>query len=178
MRLVSAQQLAPTVHLRRAEFADAGPIVRLIHGAIERGCSSHYGPQQRRAIFLSYAQRLFVEVLEPFDTIVADAGTELLGFSQIDAADARLRALFVAGHVQGAGIGRALLGEAERIAQRRGCALLQGAMSLSAVPFYAAAGYRLCAGGTTLVHEHVTVPVTPMSKPFARFRGGAERTQL
>jgi putative acetyltransferase len=155
---------ADAVRLRRADFVDLGAIVRLIDDAIERGCSSHYGPEQRRAVFLSYAQRLFVESLEPFETIVAEAAGVLVGVAQIDVADRRLRALFVAGDAQGAGLGRALLTEAERVARRRGCPLLQGAMSLSAVGFYEAAGYEPAGGREILSHGGVDVPVRPMRK--------------
>lgn len=159
-----AHDQAPAIRLRRAEFGDLGAVVRLIEGAIERGCASHYDPAQRRAVFLSYAQRLFVEALEPFETIVAEADGTMLGVAQIDPLAGRLRALFVAAEAQGMGLGRALLGEAERAARRHGCAALVGAMSLNAVGFYTAAGYGPEGGRSMIVHDGTRVPVVSMRK--------------
>jgi hypothetical protein len=47
---------------------------------------------------------------------------------------------------------------------------IHGAMSVNAVPFYAAAGYHPCAGAETLVRSGVVVPVSPMDKVLARVR--------
>src|SRR3954462_15804422 len=63
-----------SLHLRRARFEDVPALLRLIAGAIERGCRQHYDAHQRRAVFLGYAGSLFVDVIGPYDTVVAESG--------------------------------------------------------------------------------------------------------
>jgi GNAT superfamily N-acetyltransferase len=152
------------VRIRRAAFTDAGAALRLIQGAIEHGCREHYDPEQRQAIFLSYAERLFVEMVAPLDTIVAERAGELLGFAQLDPAAGRVRAVFVAAREQGRGVGRALLECLEQLARERRIPVLRGAMSLNAVPFYRAAGFAPARGARRLQLLDVEVPVLPMAK--------------
>ena len=78
--------------------------------------------------------------------------------------EGRLRALFVDGDWQGRGLGRALMAEIEARAVRHGCVRLHGAMSLNAVPFYAAAGFRACHGPQRLITAHTLVPIVRMEK--------------
>jgi putative acetyltransferase len=150
--------------VRRAAFEDVPEMLRLIERAIERGCQGHYSAAQRRAVFLGYAQSLFVEVMLPFDTVVAEVGGELVGAAQLDLREGRLRALFVDSGAQGRGYGRELLAWAVERAQARGLARLHGAMSLNAVPFYAAAGFLPADGNRLLTHAREVVPVLPMEK--------------
>jgi GNAT superfamily N-acetyltransferase len=75
-----------------------------------------------------------------------------------------LRALFVEGDRQGAGIGSQLLSEIENQVRRRGGRHLSGAMSLNAVSFYARAGFRPCGGPARLTSAGVAVPVVRMEK--------------
>ncbi len=165
-------RLAPTAgsragsgwRMRRAVFEDVPDVLRLIERAIERGCRAHYGPAQRRAVFLGYAQSLFLEVMLPFDTVVAEVGGLLVGAAQLDLGDGRLRALFVDGATQGRGYGRTLLAWAEARARARGLPRLHGAMSLNAVPFYAHAGFQPGPGNRVLTHGREAVPVLPMEK--------------
>jgi GNAT superfamily N-acetyltransferase len=139
-------------------------LLRLIAGAIERGCRRHYDPVQRRAVFLGYAGSLFVDVIGPYDTVVAESGGRLAGVAQIDPAEGRLRALFVAPELQGEGLGRTLLAAAERLARAHGLTQLHGAMALNAVPFYAAAGFERYVGHERLMSAGSYVPVVPMWK--------------
>ena len=155
---------APAMTVRRARFEDVAPMLRLIERAVEFGCRQHYGPEQRRAVFLSYAQHWFIEVLETFDTVVGQVDGRLIGVAQLDLADGRLRALFVDAAVQGQGRGAELLGWAERRLRAAGGHRLHGAMSLNAVPFYARAGFEPGPGNRWLSHSGVTVPVLPMQK--------------
>jgi GNAT superfamily N-acetyltransferase len=156
---------APALVRRAARFEDVAEALRLIERAVERGCRDHYGPAERRAVVLAYAHHMFVEVPGPFDTVVAHLDGRLVGVAQLDPATARLRALFIDAEVQGAGLGRVLLADVEARAARHGCARLHGAMSLNAVPFYAKAGFRPCAGPTRL-GGRPAVAVLPMEKPL------------
>jgi GNAT superfamily N-acetyltransferase len=157
--------VAPTLVRRAARFEDLAEALRVIERAVERACRDHYGPVQRRAVYLAYAQHLFLEVPGPFDTVVAHLDGRLVGVAQLDPATDRLRALFIDADVQGAGLGRVLLADVEARAARHGCARLHGAMSLNAVPFYAKAGFRPCAGPTRLPGP-AAVAVLPMEKPL------------
>ena len=139
-------------------------MLALIQRAIEQGCRDHYDPAQRRAVFLTYAQGLFAEAPGPFLSIVAAQRGTPVGFGQLDPSTGRLRALFVEGSRQHAGIGSLLLSELENQVRRRGGRHLTGAMSLNAVPFYARAGFRPCAGPERLTSAGVAVPVVRMEK--------------
>jgi putative acetyltransferase len=152
--------------VRRARFEDVPAVLRLIERAIERGCAGHYGPPQRRAVYLGYAQSLFLEVMLPYDTVVAEVAGQMVGAAQLDLGEGRLRALFVDDGHQGRGYGRQLLGWAEGRARERRLGRLHGAMSLNAVPFYARAGYQPCGGNRLITHGRETVPVVPMEKRF------------
>src|SRR4051812_6916748 len=99
--------------LRRAPFEDVSDILRLIEAAIEHGCRDHYLPAQRRAVFLTYAETLFMDVIRPIDTVIATRDEQMIGLAQLDPAVGRLRALFVAPALQGRGLGRLLLGAVE-----------------------------------------------------------------
>jgi GNAT superfamily N-acetyltransferase len=155
-------ELAP--RLKRAAFVDVPEILRLIQRALERGSRQDYRPAQRRAIHMSYAMAMFVDVIGTFETVVAESGGALVGMAQLDPGNGRLRALFVDGPVQGQGIGRLLLAHVESIARREGCRRIHGAMSRNAVAFYAAAGFRPCDGPDRLKHFGEVVPVVSMEK--------------
>ena len=161
----------PGLRIRLARFEDVAPGLRLIEAAIDRGCRAHYGADQRWAVFASYAQAMFVEVMGSFVTMVAEQDGEMVGLAQLDPSASRLRALFVHGKSQGQGHGRELLGAIEDEARARRLRRLQGAMSLNAAPFYARAGYRPCEGKRWLVHGGIAVPVIPMEKYLPRGAG-------
>jgi putative acetyltransferase len=156
--------------MRRAGFQDVNALLRLIDAAVEHGCREHYSPAQRRAVFLTYAESLFVDVLGPYDTIIAERqpndveDIQIVGAAQLDPAGGRLRALFVAPALQGQGLGRVLLSGVERLARARGLRFLEGAMSLNAVPFYRRAGFQARRGPEHLVRAGVVVPILDMQK--------------
>jgi putative acetyltransferase len=152
------------LELRPVRFEEVTAVLGLIQRAIERGCSEHYNPAQRNAVFLAYAQGLFAEAPGPFLSIVAAQREAPVGFGQLDPSTGRLRALFVEGDRQGAGIGSLLLSEIEDQVRRRGGRRLTGAMSLNAVPFYARAGFRPRGGPERLTSAGVAVPVVRMEK--------------
>jgi GNAT superfamily N-acetyltransferase len=129
-------EIAPLerVCVRPARFEDGGSLLRLIEGALEVGCQDHYGPAQRRAVFLTYAETLFVDLVQPMDTLVAEGPAGLLALAQLDPAAARLRALFVAAPAQGRGLGGALLACIERLAASRGLSRVQGSIYLNPLP--------------------------------------------
>lgn len=150
--------------MRAARFDDVAPLLQLMEGAIAHGCRHTYDGGQRRAVYLVYASSLFVDVLGPFETIVAEIDGRAVGVAQLDVAADTLRALFVDAALQGQGIGRALLAAVERRARAAGCSRIRGAMSLNAVPFYERAGFRPSRGPTQLRSAGIRVPVASMEK--------------
>jgi GNAT superfamily N-acetyltransferase len=166
MRLArrTGQGADSTWRIRRASFEDIPDVLRLIERAIEHGCRYHYPPDQRRAVFLGYAQSLFLEVMLPFETAIAEVRGRMVAVSQLDPHDGRLRALFVDAGEQGHGYGRELLEWAERRALSHHLPRLHGAMSLNAVPFYTGAGFEPCPGNRLIRHGPATLPVLPMEK--------------
>jgi N-acetylglutamate synthase-like GNAT family acetyltransferase len=151
-------------HIRRASFEDIPDMLRLIERAIEHGCRFHYGADQRRAVFLGYAQSLFLEVMLPFEMAIAEVRGRMVAAAQLDPHDGRLRGLFVDAHEQGHGYGRDLLAWSERRALAHHLPRLHGAMSLNAVPFYTRAGFEPAPGNRLIRHGQSTVPVLPMEK--------------
>jgi N-acetylglutamate synthase-like GNAT family acetyltransferase len=148
--------------VRRARFEDGPALLRLIERSVERGCAMHYRPTQRRAVFLSYAQSLFLDLLGPAETAVGEQGGEIVGVVQLAPALGRLSALFVDASEQGRGHGLSLLAWARQRARQHGLVRLVGAMSLNAVEFYSRAGFRPTSGRRQLVHRGIIVPVLPM----------------
>jgi putative acetyltransferase len=161
--------------LRRASFEDVDGILRLIESAVEHGCRAHYSPLQRRAVFLTYAETLFLDVVQSFDTIVAERDRQILGTAQLDPGAGRLRALFVAPALQGRGLGRVLLGAVERLARAHRLQLIEGAMSLNAVPFYRRAGFEARGGHEHLTRAGIVVPIVNMRKLVDEVEGERRR---
>ena len=155
---------ASVMTIRPADFTEVSAILRLIDRAIDRGCRDHYDLPQRRAVFLSYAQSLYLEIMRGFDTVVGEVEDQMVAVAQLDAGDGRLRALFVDGGAQGRGRGAELLHWAEGRLRAAGRGQIHGAMSLNAVPFYMRAGFVPCPGNRWLSHGGVLVPVVPMQK--------------
>lgn len=154
---------------RTVRFDELAEVLRLIRRAIDHGCRDHYDSFQRDAVYLSYASTLFGEALAPYETIAVDgARGEIIAVAQLDPSASRLRALFVDDDRQQRGLGSALLADVEARALTHGCISINGAMSLNAVPFYARAGFRPCAGPERLTTAGVHVPVVRMKKDLRR----------
>ena len=173
-RAIESTEAAPLC-LRRARFEDVSALLRLIEEAVEHGCREHYGPAQRRAVFLTYAESLFVDVIQPFDTILAERKDRILGVAQLDPTAGRLRALFVASALQGRGLGRVLLTAVERLARAHRLRAIEGAMSLNAVGFYRRAGFESRRGPEQLVRAGVVVPIINMQKALTTDPGDSRR---
>lgn len=163
-----ADPTSTPIVLRAVRFDEVAQVLRLIRRAVDVGCRNHYDRRQLDAVYASYAGTLFVDTLGPVETIAATLGDRVAGVAQFDPVEGRLRALFVDGDCQGRGLGRALMTEIEARAVRHGCVRLHGAMSLNAVPFYAATGFRACHGPQRLVTARTLVPIVRMEKALAR----------
>jgi GNAT superfamily N-acetyltransferase len=157
----------PSMAIRFARFEDVSGILRLIEGAVEHGCRNYYDERQRRSVYLGYASSLFVEVLGPFETLVAEIGGRLVGATQVDLRTGVLRALFVNAGFQGQGVGRAMLATIESRVRDASGKLLSGAMSLNAVEFYRRAGFQARGGVERLRGARTWVPVLWMEKLLA-----------
>jgi GNAT superfamily N-acetyltransferase len=155
---------ASDLSLRAARFEEVSSLLELIQRAIDRGCRGHYDRAQRQAVYLGYASNLFVDAVGPLETIVAEIAGRPAAVAQLDANAGVLRALFVDAHLQGRGVGHALLAAVETRARAEGCARLAGAMSLNAVPFYERAGFRPRGRPSRLLNAGVRVPVVWMEK--------------
>jgi putative acetyltransferase len=162
-RTATAKDASP-LRMRAICFEEVPEVLRLVRRAVEHGCLDHYNAPQRDAVYISYAQNLFVEALGPYETIAAERQGRVIGIAQFDPLDNRLRALFVDAGYQKRGVGRALLADIENRAKRHGADRLHGAMSLNAVAFYLRAGFRPCGGPERLVSASILVPVLRMEK--------------
>ena len=157
---------APSLSMRFARFEDVSGILRLIERALEHGCRDDYDERQRRSVYLGYASSMFIEALDPFETLVAEIGGRLVGAAQLDPRSGLLRALFVDAGFEGQGVGRALLAAIEARARAARCKRLYGAMSLNAIGFYGRVGFRPLGGPQHLRVTWTRVPVVWMAKPL------------
>lgn len=157
-------RLSSACEIRALRFDEVAQVLRLIQRAIAGGCRDHYSPLQRTAVFANYAHTLFMESLGPFESLAAEDQGRLVAFAQFDPASSRLRALFVDAAMQQRGVGRVLLADVEARALRHGCARLQGAMSLNAIPFYTRAGFYPSGGTEHLMAGGVSIPIVRMEK--------------
>ena len=116
-------------------------MLQLVNRAVAVGCRNHYTPAQQRAVYLSYASNLFVDVLTDMETWLIEREATPLAFAQVDPKRARLRALFVAPQWHGHGFGSLMLARIEAVARERGLTELHGSMSMNAIGFYIHGGF-------------------------------------
>lgn len=100
------------------------------------------------------------------DLLVAEVDGEVAGFAELDHADEKIEALFVAPEHGGSGIGTALLEECET--RLRGLGVETSCLEavLNAVGFYEAAGYERVERITNTTTAGVEVESIKMRKPL------------
>jgi len=128
--------------LRRATPADAASICTLHVRAIRETCAKAYTPEQIAQWSGLLAPERYEGVIRERLLLLAEEGTALLGFGQLDGTTGEVEAVYVAPHRQGEGIGSFILDALEAAARSRGLSRLHLAATLNAVPFYAQAGFQ------------------------------------
>lgn len=151
------------MHIRKAAIDDAQACFAIRREAIRAQCGGHY-PLADLDIWTSgvmsatFAQR----VADYFYVAVAD-GHEI-GTAMIDLATGKIDAVFVLPAYMGRGIGRALMGQMERLALDAGLDSMQLESTLNAAPFYRALGFEGESQSTYQSSLGVSLACVPMVK--------------
>lgn len=154
-------QLEFTVRPAAPEYAEA--LCALHVASIREICSPDYTPEQIDGWTLNkhpaiYANRMIKDGVR-FHIAVAD--DELLGF--VDWSGDEVYGLYVSPGAVGRGVGSALLALAEAGLAASGVEVVRLNATLTAIPFYAARGYRETCRGTRTMGG-VEVPCVGMEK--------------
>lgn len=155
-----------SVEIRDAQETDADAIWRIHTGSIEKLCSMHYSKTDIEQWTRRQAPEKYVKFIGQDDFIVAICEGRVVGFGHMGACEDReklvpsieleVKGLYVSPEVVGRGVGRALFGELERRAVKRGCRQLTVWSTLNAIPFYESCGFVVvkevfhCVGGHSL----------------------------
>jgi putative acetyltransferase len=122
--------------------ADAEAVRRVHEASIRQVCAADYSAQQIEAWASPARIEQYQFAIARQEFHVAVSGTTLIGFSELDVERGEVKAVYVDPAWLRRGVGRALLAELERVAREVRLGELQLEASLTAEPFYLAAGYR------------------------------------
>ncbi|MDX2263843.1 MAG: GNAT family N-acetyltransferase [Hyphomicrobiales bacterium] len=166
---MSTLQLSRVTLLRPVTIDDIAAI-RHIHQAAFQSYSAEYHTAQEQAAFNDMVRRAdyALEILNSHVS-VAIIGGEIVGTAGWVGADergaaARLRKVIVRPMFGGCGVGRMLVLDAERRAQRAGFSDFSVRASVSSIPFYKRLGYRITSHGVFATPSGVDLPITYMRK--------------
>ena len=150
--------------IRSAEDADATAIWRVHTTAIQETCGRHY-PQE---VIAAWVERLKPEsyggALRRGGVVVAEDGTRVSGFGQIDLATGEIQAVYVSPDVQGRGVGAALLAHLERLAGGQGLSRITLKATLNAEDFYTARGWRTIGRDLHKITQQIGLQCIAMEK--------------
>jgi putative acetyltransferase len=155
---------ALSFHVRRAVPGDA-EAVRQVHGAsIRQVCAADYSAQQIEAWASPARIEQYRFAIAQHEFHVAVSNAILIGFSELDSERGEVKAVYVAPAWLRRGVGRALLAELERVAREYRLSGLQLEASLTALPFYLAAGYRAVRRATHILSSGEGLACVEMRK--------------
>jgi len=161
----AAAGAAAPIAIRKATPEDAPAIFALHEASIRAACAGHYTPDQIDAWTGGLGVERYREAMRRLEFLVADEVGRIAGFSVVDVAAGELHALYVAPGSAGRGLGRALLGAAERIAAAWGLRTLRLKSTLNAEGFYARRGYVRLGEGVNRGPTGVELPCIDMLRP-------------
>lgn len=127
--------------LRPATEADRGALWRLHARSVETLCQGAYSAREVRTWVDLLRPDGYLRPEQPRTVLVAERGSFLVGFGQLDLLLGELEALYVAPEEAGNGVGSQLLSSLEAMAWKAGAMRMSLDASLNAEPFYRARGY-------------------------------------
>ncbi len=168
---VTAPELRPQpgrrgVSLRHARAADLSAMAAVHIAAVQQLCRTHY-PEAALARWTGQGPQLYRDLLRFTTVVVAQRGTEMVGFAAVALETGHVRALYVAPTYAGLGIGARLLARVERLARACGTRRLYLEATLNAQAFYEKMGYRDLGPGLTglgLPCRHMIRRLAPSSQ--------------
>ncbi len=132
--------MSRTIHIRRAEPADADRIAELHRASIQELCGQSYSAEQITGWIEPLVPERYLPAMDEFDFLVAETD-RVIGFCILNTEISELLAIYFDPGSAGHGYGRELLRFAESLARVRGVTELKLKSTLNAVGFYAACGY-------------------------------------
>ncbi|HVG57713.1 MAG TPA: GNAT family N-acetyltransferase [Hyalangium sp.] len=127
--------------LRLATEADRGALWRLHSRSVETLCQGAYSAREVRTWVDLLRPDGYLRPEQPRTVLVAERGSFLVGFGQLDLLLGELEALYVAPEEAGNGVGSQLLSSLEAMAWKAGAMRMSLDASLNAESFYRARGY-------------------------------------
>ena len=127
--------------LRTATEADRRALWRLHSRSVETLCQGPYTALEVRTWVDLLRPDGYLRPEQPRTVLVAERGSSMVGFGQLDPLLGELEALYVAPEDAGCGVGSQLLTALEALAWKAGAMRMSLDASLNAEPFYRARGY-------------------------------------
>ncbi|OLU24390.1 GNAT family N-acetyltransferase [Pseudomonas sp. PA15(2017)] len=127
--------------IRQAREADADAISDVIVQALRLSNAADYPPQVIERVAANFDAASVRALMASREVFVALDGARVVATASL-AGDV-VRSVFVLPELQGRGVGKALMGHVEDVAQAAAVPCLRVPASLTAVPFYKALGYAV-----------------------------------
>jgi putative acetyltransferase len=128
------------LHLRRFQPDDAPVLIDLFRETVRRVNSRDYTAEQVAAWAPDDMNPARWSVLSERFTIVAESGSSVVGFTDLEP-DGHIDRFFVHADWQGQGVGKAMLSELKTEAQRTALHRLYAEVSITARPFFLRQGF-------------------------------------
>ena len=139
--------------------------VRQVHGtSIRQVCAADYSARQIEAWASPARIEQYQFAIARHEFHVAVSNAAVIGFSELDRERGEVKAVYVAPGWLRRGVGRALLAELERAAREVRLSELQLEASLTAEPFYLAAGYHGVQRAAHILSSGEGLPCVQMRK--------------
>jgi putative acetyltransferase len=154
------------VLIRAATAADAEAIGRVHVAAIREICAPFYEAEQSAAWSSGGRVSRYLEPIATQVFLVAVAGDEVVGFSELAPDVGEVRAVYVRPDRVRQRIGSELLGAVEAAARARALPRLRIESSINAVPFYERHGYVSDGAGVAVLRSGARLPCVNMHKDW------------
>lgn len=155
------------IDIRPATVVDALAIANIFTTSITTLGSADYTEEQIAAIVKIHNAESYLEEIEDNSVIilVAEAGTEVVGFGSVEKNGRTIGDLFVLPDHTRQGIGTLLLNALEAIALKKRVSKLRVMASLTARPFYLSRGFQYAKDSALIDAETgIKVPCVDMTK--------------
>ncbi len=153
-----------TLAIRPAADDDVDAIWRVHTTAIEATCAGHYPPE----VIAEWIARLKPEsyrgVVKRGGVVVAESGSQAVGFAQIDLPHGEIQAVYVSPDAQCHGVGAALLAHLEGLAAAQGLSRVTLKSTLNAERFYASHGWRTIGRDLHKITQQIGLKCIAMEK--------------
>jgi putative acetyltransferase len=155
--------------LRRAGAQDAEAIWLVRSESIRVGCRDHYPAELLEAWLSAPMPPSFPARIKAEEFVVAESGSQVVGFAGLKVEAAEIDAVFVSPAVFGRKLGARLLAYVEMRAQSLNIQVVHLSASLNAVPFYESAGYVAGAEGWHTTYTGLKIACVHMEKRLGSF---------